>query len=72
MPSTSRLLIARPRPVPPYLRVVDASACLREIVKEGFQFLGRNSDAGVGDGKSDLAGLAGFRVLDCQHDLLNR
>src|SRR5690349_16136785 len=42
---------------------------LREIVKEGFQFLRRNSDASVGDGKLDLAGLAGFRVPDCQHDL---
>lgn len=26
--STSRLQMARPRPVPPYLRVVEASACM--------------------------------------------
>ena len=40
-------LIARPRPVPPYLRVVDASAW-REFLEQPAELLGRHADAGVG------------------------
>ena len=44
--STSRRQMARPRPVPPYLRVVDPSAC-RNASKISFLLLTRNADAGV-------------------------
>ena len=44
--STSREQIASPSPVPPYLRVVEPSAC-RNASKINLLFLGRNADAGV-------------------------
>ena len=46
--STSSRLIARPRPVPPYLRLVLASACWNAS-KMIFCFSERDADAGVGD-----------------------
>lgn len=49
--ATSRAAIVRPSPVPPYLRVVEASSCsnARKIVP---LLLGWNADAGVGDGET--------------------
>ena len=46
--STSRLEIARPRPVPPYLRVVELSS-LHEWFKDLRLRFRRNADAGVLD-----------------------
>ena len=37
---------------------------LGEIVEDRFQMLGWNSDSGVGNGKLDLTGFAGFVVPD--------
>ena len=45
-------LMARPRPVPPYLRVVEASAWLKAW-NSLAHLLRRHADAGVGDAKSD-------------------
>ena len=42
-----RRLIARPRPVPPYLRVVEASAWVKAL-EQPAELLGRHADAGVG------------------------
>ena len=55
--SASRLLIARPRPVPPYLRVVDESACENDWNSRPMPSADE-ADAGVahGEGELDLAG----------------
>ena len=45
--STSCLEMARPRPVPPYLRVVEPSACVNDWKISGKVFVG-HADAGVG------------------------
>ena len=45
-------LMASPRPVPPNLRVVEASAW-REGLEELGHLLRRHPDAGVGDSESD-------------------
>ena len=56
--SASRLLIARPRPVPPYLRVVDESACENDwnsrLIPSGGQ-----ADAGVAHRERQLDLAAG-------------
>ena len=46
--STSRLEMARPRPVPPYRRVVEASACVN-FSNSARLLLGRDADARVLD-----------------------
>ena len=53
--SASRRLIARPRPVPPYLRVVDESTCEKDWNSRPIA-LGREADAGVAhrEGQLDL------------------
>ena len=51
--STSRALIARPRPVPPYLRVVDVSACVNGWNSCSL-LLGRHADAGVAHREAQL------------------
>ena len=58
--SASRLLIARPRPVPPYLRVVEASACAERLEQAPHAF-GREADAGVAHRERQL----GARRLPC-------
>ena len=50
--SQKRDTIARPRPVPPYLRVVVTSACVNGS-KIFSRLLRRHADAGVGDGELD-------------------
>ena len=51
----SRLLMASPSPLPPYWRVVEASAWLKDL-KSRVQPRGMDADAGVADGKEHLAG----------------
>ena len=41
-----RLEIARPRPVPPYRRVVELIG-LRKRLEETFQLFGRHADSGI-------------------------
>ena len=53
MSSTSRLLMARPRPVPPCLRVrAEASTCWNGL-NRSERASGRNAHAGVADGEID-------------------
>ena len=51
--ATSCAEIARPRPVPPYLRVVEPSACANAS-KIAACLLGRDADAGVGHREAQL------------------
>ena len=48
--SASRLLMARPRPVPPYLRVVEESTWLKDWNRRSMP-VRRNADAGVAHGE---------------------
>ena len=50
--SQKRRLIARPRPVPPYLRVVDASTCVKSWNSLPI-CSGGHADAGVADAEVD-------------------
>ena len=64
--SASRLLMARPRPVPPYLRVVELSAWLKLWNRRLIALLAQ-ADAGVAHREvQQLAGLASFG-RDGQH-----
>ena len=61
--ATSRAAMVRPRPVPPYLRVVEVSSCSKAR-KIALLLVRRDADAGVahGEAQADLAlgrGLAG-------------
>ena len=58
--ATSREEIVRPRPVPPYFRVVEPSACANASKIEPL-LLGRDADAGVDDAEVELDVLAGPR-----------
>ena len=51
--SASWRQIARPSPVPPYLRVVDASTWLNEM-EQPIEPVGGNADAGVGHREAQL------------------
>ena len=57
--SASRLEMARPRPVPPYLRVVDASACSKAWKQTPDLLLG-HADAGVAHREQDELALLGI------------
>ena len=52
--STKPLLMANPRPVPPYLRVVEESACVKrsKIISD---FVGGDPDSGIDDVESQPA-----------------
>jgi hypothetical protein len=45
----NRLLIASPRPVPPYLRVVDASAGDQRCEREGFELQLHSASLDLGE-----------------------
>jgi len=67
MRSTSFLQIARPRPVPPKRRVVDASAWMK-LSKRRDLLCGVDADAGVGDLESHAERLAVLRFLSDTED----
>ena len=54
--STIRLVIARPRPVPPFLRVLELSTCWNSL-EDPRLVLGGDADAGVGDRDHEAAAL---------------
>ena len=69
--SARRLLIARPRPVPPYLRVVEESACVNDWNSRPMR-LRRDADAGVAHRERRAAtavGRAAALAVTVQHDL---
>ena len=69
MPSASFAEIVRPRPVPPYLRVVDASACEKGLKSAACKAL-RDTDSGIADRESNCHLIGGLRVRgDAYRDL---
>ncbi len=65
--SASRLLMASPSPVPPYLRVVEASAWLN-FWKRLADALGGKADARVAHGEGQLGRVAVTAAVTRQHD----
>ncbi len=67
--SARRLLIARPRPVPPYLRVVDESACENDW-NSRLMPSAEQADSGVANGERELRLAVGMRLRrHREHDL---
>jgi hypothetical protein len=59
--------MVNPRPVPPYLRVVEESACVKRP-EDHFRFVGVDSDTGVHNAESEPTRFSRRVQLHAQRD----